>query len=61
LTRALERNVQSHGPDDFVSKQLREQLASIQEAQPSTYLQFTLGGRSPEAEQPSSPSNGEPA
>ena len=37
LKAALAKNEASHGPDDFVSKQLRAQLDSLQGAQPSSH------------------------
>ena len=46
LKRQLARSERLFGPNDSVSKRLREQLASVQEGQPSTYLQFTVGARS---------------
>ena len=62
LKAALVKNEASHGPDDFVSKQLRAQLDSLQGAQPSSHLQVTLGARSlgpaqssPSSEQPPEP------
>jgi hypothetical protein len=60
LKTRLEKREALRGPNDFVVKQLREQLASIQQGQPSTYLQFTVGARSLGGKppgQPSSPSN----
>ena len=62
LKKRIARNEHRLGPDAFIVKQQRAQLASIQEGQPSTYLQFTAGARSFGANPvPSLRDNGEPS